>query len=50
MLPPGSTAAETLSGVWLYALGEGEGEGQAMLLPSGASCVVVTVVGGATVQ
>ncbi|MCT9127205.1 hypothetical protein [Cupriavidus gilardii] len=40
-LPQGSTLATTLSGTPLYNLGGNQG--QALLVPSGNSCVVVTV-------
>ncbi|KAA6129626.1 hypothetical protein [Cupriavidus cauae] len=40
-LPQGSTLATTLSGTPLYNLGGNQG--QALLVPSGAGCVVVTV-------
>ncbi|MCW4461507.1 hypothetical protein OK349_07285 [Sphingomonas sp. BT-65] len=46
-LPAGSTAAGSLSGVPLYILGGNQG--QAMLISSGNSCVVVTVARGADV-
>lgn len=41
LLPQGSTLATTLSGTPLYTLGGNQG--QALLVPSGAGCVVVTV-------
>ncbi|MGK6353998.1 hypothetical protein ACMGDH_02075 [Sphingomonas sp. DT-207] len=44
-LPAGSTPAGNLSGVPLYILGGNQG--QAMLVSSGNSCVVVTVARGA---
>lgn len=40
-MPQGSTLATTLSGTPLYNLGGNQG--QALLVPSGAGCVVVTV-------
>lgn len=43
-LPAGSVAAADLSGVPLYQLGGGQG--QALMIASGASCVVVTVTPG----
>jgi hypothetical protein len=43
MLPPGSVTGQSLSGVPLYQLGGNQG--QALLISSGASCVVVTVAG-----
>ena len=46
-LPAGGTAAGSLSGVPLHNLGGGQG--QAMLVSSGNSCVVVTVARGADV-
>ncbi|MGK6318977.1 hypothetical protein [Sphingomonas sp. DT-204] len=45
LLPAGSTAAGSLSGVPLYTLGSNQG--QAMLVSSGGACVVVTVARGA---
>ncbi|MBW8849133.1 MAG: hypothetical protein JF600_00005 [Xanthomonadales bacterium] len=47
LLPAGSTAAGSLSGVPLYNLGGNQG--QAMLIASGPACVVVTVARGADV-
>jgi hypothetical protein len=47
LLPAGSTAAGNLSGVPLYDLGDDQG--QALLVPSGATCVVVTVARTAAV-
>lgn len=47
LLPAGSKAAGNLSGVPLYDLGGNQG--QAMLVPSGGTCVVVTVARGAEV-
>lgn len=47
MLPAGSTAAGSLSGVPLYTLGGNQG--QAMLVSSGGACVVVTVARGVDV-
>ena len=44
LLPAGSVAAGSLSGVPLYNLGGNQG--QAMLVASGGSCVVVTVARG----
>ncbi len=44
LLPAGSTTAGSLSGVPLYNLGGNQG--QAMLVASGGSCVVVTVARG----
>lgn len=41
MLPPGTTAGQNLSGVPLYQLARNQG--QALLISSGASCVVVTI-------
>jgi hypothetical protein len=41
LLPAGSALAQNLSGVGLYRLGGNRGE--AMLIPSGSSCVAVTV-------
>ncbi|WP_423602476.1 hypothetical protein [Sphingomonas sp. MS122] len=46
-LPAGSTAVGSLSGVPLYNLGGGQG--QAMLVSNGNSCVVVTIARGADV-
>lgn len=46
-LPAGSTAVGSLSGVPLYNLGGGQG--QAMLVSNGNSCVVVTIARGAEV-
>ncbi|MGR4865704.1 hypothetical protein [Caulobacter sp. LARHSG274] len=43
LLPAGSTAGQSLSGVWRYQLGGAQG--QALMIPSGASCVVVTLSG-----
>ena len=43
LLPAGSTAGQSLSGVWQYQLGGTQG--QALMIPSGASCVVVTLSG-----
>jgi hypothetical protein len=43
-LPAGSVAAADLSGVPVYQLGGGQG--QALMIASGASCVVVTVTPG----
>lgn len=43
-LPAGSVAAADLSGVPLYQLGGGQG--QALMIATGASCVVVTVTPG----
>ncbi|HJS09987.1 hypothetical protein [Sphingopyxis sp.] len=43
-LPAGSVGAANLSGVPVYQLGGGQG--QALMIPSGASCVVVTVTPG----
>lgn len=43
-LPAGSVAAANLSGVPVYQLGGGQG--QALMIASGASCVVVTVTPG----
>ncbi|WP_198389749.1 hypothetical protein [Sinorhizobium meliloti] len=41
LLPPGSTAADTLSGVQTYNLGKGQGQG--MLIPAGsASCIAIS--------
>jgi hypothetical protein len=48
LLPKGSIAAGNLSGVPLYNLGGNQG--QAMLVPSGAACVVVTVTRAAAVR
>ena len=48
LLPAGSTTGGVLSGVPLYNLGGGQG--QALLVTSGASCVVVTVTRGADVR
>jgi hypothetical protein len=42
MLPKGSVEGGNLSGVPLYNLGGNQG--QALLVSSGATCVVVTVV------
>jgi hypothetical protein len=44
-LPAGSVAGQTLSGVWQYQLGGNQG--QALLIPNGASCVVMTLTGAA---
>lgn len=44
LLPAGSTGAANLSGVPLYNLGENKG--QALLLSSGQTCIVVTVAPG----
>jgi hypothetical protein len=46
-LPAGSTLTAELSGVPLYDLGAGQG--QALLVPSAGSCVVVTVARAADV-
>jgi hypothetical protein len=43
LLPAGSTAGEALSGVWRYQLGGTQG--QALMIPSGSTCVVVTLSG-----
>lgn len=43
LLPAGSTAGEALSGVWRYQLAGNQG--QALMIPSGAACVVVTLSG-----
>jgi hypothetical protein len=48
LLPAGSTGAATLAGVPLYNLGGNQG--QALLVTSGNSCVVVTVAQMATIQ
>jgi hypothetical protein len=48
LLPAGSISSGVLSGVPLYTLGGGQG--QALLVTSGASCVVVTVTRGADVR
>jgi hypothetical protein len=44
LLPAGSTAAGSLTGVPLYNLGGNQG--QALLVPNGQTCVVVTVAQG----
>lgn len=44
-LPAGSVAGQTLSGVWQYQLGGNQG--QALLIPNGSSCVVMTLTGAA---
>ena len=44
LFPAGSTAAGSLSGVPLYNLGGNQG--QALLVPNGQTCVVVTVAQG----
>ncbi|MBW8858872.1 MAG: hypothetical protein JF570_03850 [Caulobacter sp.] len=43
LLPAGSTAGQALSGVWRYQLAGNQG--QALMIPSGAACVVVTLSG-----
>lgn len=43
LLPAGSTAGEALSGVWQYQLAGTQG--QALMIPSGSTCVVVTLSG-----
>jgi hypothetical protein len=43
LLPAGSTAGEALSGVWRYQLAGNQG--QALMIPGGAACVVVTLSG-----
>ncbi|TCS17501.1 hypothetical protein [Caulobacter sp. BK020] len=43
LLPAGSTAGEALLGVWQYRLGGTQG--QALMIPSGSNCVVVTLSG-----
>jgi hypothetical protein len=48
MLPKGSVEGGNLSGVPLYNLGGNQG--QALLVPSGATCVVVTVVQAALMR
>ena len=42
-LPAGSTAGQALSGVWRYQLAGNQG--QALMIPSGDACVVVTLSG-----
>lgn len=44
LLPKGSREGQQLSGVYTFALPDG---GNAMLLPAGANCVVVSVIRGA---
>jgi hypothetical protein len=43
LLPAGSTAGQALSGVWQYQLAGNQG--QALMIPSGSTCVVVTLSG-----
>jgi hypothetical protein len=43
LLPAGSTAAPALLGVWQYQLAGTQG--QALMIPSGSTCVVVTLGG-----
>jgi hypothetical protein len=43
LLPAGSTAGQALSGVWRYQLAGNQG--QALMIPSGSTCVVVTLSG-----
>ena len=43
LLPAGSTAGQSLSGVWRYQLGGTQG--QALMIPNGSTCVVVTLSG-----
>lgn len=43
LLPPGSVGEQTLSGVAQYRLGGNQG--QALMIPSGSTCVVVSLAG-----
>ncbi len=43
LLPAGSTAGQPLLGVWEYQLAGNQG--QALMIPSGSTCVVVTLSG-----
>lgn len=43
LLPAGSTAGQALLGVWQYQLAGTQG--QALMIPSGSTCVVVTLSG-----
>ncbi|WP_156400533.1 hypothetical protein [Caulobacter sp. Root655] len=43
LLPAGSVVGQSLSGVWQYQLGGAQG--QALMIPSGSACVVVTLSG-----
>jgi hypothetical protein len=43
LLPAGSVAGQALSGVWQYQLGGTQG--QALMIPNGSTCVVVTLSG-----
>lgn len=43
LLPAGSVAGQSLSGVWQYQLGGTQG--QALMIPNGSACVVVTLSG-----
>jgi hypothetical protein len=43
LLPAGSTAGQALLGVWQYQLAGNQG--QALMIPSGSTCVVVTLSG-----
>jgi hypothetical protein len=43
LLPAGSTAGAALAGAWRYQLAGTQG--QALMIPSGSTCVVVTLSG-----